>query len=103
MKRLKTAKFWFLVLNISLLLSFCCTTLFNQFITSSKVYSERISEKTIENDEKSAEQFNSSFIHEVALELHPPFHEYSSNYSQRIKFILPSSWSSPRTPPPDLM
>ena len=102
MNRLKIQKSWFLVLNMSICLSFGYATVFNQFTAPSKVYAENLTEKTAEGDEKSSEQFNSFFIHEVVLELLLPLYDNSADCLMHIKCATPSFWPSPNTPPPDL-
>jgi hypothetical protein len=102
MKELKTRKFWFLLLSISICISFGAFTVLNTFSSSSKAYAENFSEKSPEGDEKSSEQFNSPFIHEAALELLLPVRDNLTKNLTPIKFSISLFCPSPNTPPPDL-
>ena len=101
MKNLKTRKFWFLVLCVSICISFSSFTVLNQFTASSKIYAERFSEKGAESDEKSSEHGNPFFIHESAAELGATMNDCLAKNLGEFEFMLPTFWPSPQTPPPD--
>ncbi len=90
------------MLTVSICLNFCCSTIFNQFSTPSKVYTESFPEKATESDEKSGEQFNSNFIQQIVFEGLSPISDDLNKYSIYIQVALPTDWPSPNTPPPDL-
>lgn len=100
MKGLKTKKFWFLVLNISICLNFSCFTLVS-LPTFSKSYAENFSEKNTENDEKPIEQYNSFYINELAFELSEIQYNCLAEVSMPVVFKLPQQWLAPATPPPN--
>ena len=102
MNRLKTQKLWFLVLNISIFLSFACFTVSSQFKQPSQIYAEDIAEKTTESDEKSSEKLSHFYLHELPLELSLTINSSSPKNVVSTKFTLPMFWPSPSTPPPDL-
>ncbi len=102
MKGLKTRKFWFLVLNLSLCISFSSFTVFNQFAAVSKVYAENFSEKGTESDEKSNESNHSFYIQELAFKLPSTMKGCAAKKVREAEFKLPTFWTSPNTPPPDL-
>ncbi len=102
MKDLKTRKFWFLVISVSICISFSGFTVLNQFTASSKIYAESFSEKGAESDEKSSEHGNPFYIHESSLELRATMNGCIAKNLRDLNFILPAFWPSPQTPPPDL-
>ncbi len=102
MKHLKTRKFWFLVLSVSLCISFSSFTVFNQFAAASKIYAENFSEKSIENDEKSNESNHPFYIQELAFELPIAMNGGTIKTLREAEFRLLKFWPSPSTPPPDL-
>lgn len=103
MDKCKTRKFWFLVLNFSICLSFCCYTIVNSFHASSKTYTENFSEKDLESKEKVSENSNAFYLIEENLELELFAYDYPENNSANLAFIIPLFWPSPTTPPPDLV
>ena len=101
MNRLKTRNFWFLVLNISICISFGAFTAFNQFKAPSKIYAENLSEKSTESNEKSSEP-NHFFIQESAFEIPLALPIHTAKNLREVAFSLPTFWLSPNIPPPDL-
>lgn len=102
MKQLKTRKFWFLVLCVSMSISFSSFTVFNQYFSQTQVYSENLAEKGVESDEKSNESSHSFYIHEAPTRLPITNHGNPISTLGEAKFLLPSFSPSPHTPPPDL-
>lgn len=102
MKELKTRKLWFLVLNISICLSFACFTVTSQFKQPSKIYSEDITEKNTESDEKSSEKLSHFYLHELPFQISLVINSNFAKNMVSTKFTLPMFWPSPSTPPPDL-
>jgi len=102
MDELKTRKFWFLVLNISICISFSCFTIVNQFSAPSKIYSENFAEKSVEGDEKANESSNHFYLQEMAFEWPLFTYEPAHKKLADLAFMLPMFSPSPNTPPPDL-
>jgi hypothetical protein len=103
MKSLKTRKFWFLLLTIGICLSFGSFTVLSPFGTHAKNYVENFSEKGTESDEKSSESHNSFYLLESLLELSLAVDGHISKNLGGNDFMLPMFWTSPNTPPPDLV
>lgn len=101
MKDLKTRKFWFLVLSVSIWISFSSFAVLNQFSASSKIYAEHFSEKGSESDEKSSEHSNPFYIHESAAALCAESSSCLEKNLGEFEFMLPTFWPLTHTPPPD--
>ena len=102
MNTLKTRKFWFLVLSISIFISFSSFTVLNSFAVSSKIYTESFSEKGSENDEKSNESNHPFYIQELPFELPLAVNDGTVKSLKVMQFRLLTFWPSLNTPPPDL-
>jgi hypothetical protein len=102
MKEFKATRFWFLVLNTVICLSFGYFTVSSSFTSSSAAYVENFSENGTESDGQSSENLQQLYLHETQLQLLVSIQVGISKRIIPAERIFPTFWPSPNTPPPNL-